>query len=240
MMNPNIYRQNSYLKKSKEFSFKKIILFAISMIITQPLAKIASDSNQTIQIKNKFDTILFTTIMQEVKNQTKIRLHKLYPQHHRDVQIVQIKRDEEMQKKLLKMGKSQTWLSLHQVWAACDFRITVDWVIVTATWKNYSIHESIDPYRVLWWVARKHWLFWWLPRDVWHVWSTRYIHEFLEKYPECADNQIIISFYQQQIQNPIIDIKYKKFIEMMDLKSHRNISREFEWKLDIDELINPL
>ena len=150
---------------------------------------------------------------EDIQTETIKRLNKEYPGKEIKVVITNQERDLKTQEKYQKKGASKSSISLHNFGAAVDYLIFMDGKKYDASGKGpYGI---IKPYQILGGVAREHDLFWGWDFDSGHVGETRFVDQFVSKYPETAiESEMLGNWYKENYSRT--KAQNKPLIEVLD------------------------
>lgn len=142
--------------------------------------------------------------------------HRIY--NTDDIEITfNSKRNINDQIRAIEQWKSQTITSLHSIWMAVDIIIKINWVIQSEWTKENPVTEATRaPYQMIWYYVLQKWYFWGYREDAGHIWFVENMPTLLEKYPSFAKSYDIYRIYNYLTKQNIIDIKYKKFIELYE------------------------
>lgn len=159
-----------------------------------------------------------------------------------DVKVIPngLERDMRTQHELYKKGATKGGISTHNYGAGADFLIFINGVQVTGTKGDSSLHEGTEPYQILGGVAKKHGYFWGWKDDSGHVAKTRFVHQFIDKYPDQAFSAPSKAFYEANKDTSTL--KAKPLMEKLDeIYGSSNPNREYTGEeMTIDPLLEPI
>ena len=185
-----------------------------------------------------FDEDKFATNMEEIANATVNNLKKFYKTDDVEVRIAHQggRRDLKEQAELANRGASDTTISLHNFSAATDFDIFINGEWMRGEGKDNSLAQSPDPFRVLGSEALKRGYFWGWGGDAKHVGETRFVSDFIEKYPDYAFKDNTKAVYEKYSETA--PAGYKPLLEKLDeLYGKSEVKREYTGK---ERTIDPL
>lgn len=174
---------------------------------------------------SRFNEDDFKSTLETVRIDTTQRLMELYPGKEIKVIISQQKRDLKKQMEYAQNKKSRTSLGLHNFGAAGDFIIYMDGVKYDGT--GGTGKGSLKPYQVLGGAARDAGLFWGWDFDSGHVAETRFVDEFIRKYPQfIEENKDLKEWYLSNFQTT--KATYRPIMQLLDEKyGVGNASRQY-------------
>ena len=180
----------------------------------------------------------FKQTLESVRVSATKRLQSLYPDKEVKVVLSQHKRSLAKQMEYSKSKKSKTSLGLHNFGAAGDYIIYMDGVKYDATGKGEK--GSLKPYQVLGGAAKDAGLFWGWDFDSGHVAETRFVDEFIKKYPSVAENEDLKQWYQSNFEST--KASYKPIMKLLDKKyGTGNVTREYSGEdRTVDELLKTI
>ena len=203
---------------------------------TQPDTTLVESANEEL---NTFSSEDFSITLEEIRLETIEALKIQYPGSDIDVKLVSHERDYTQQKDILKSGASKSSISLHNFGAAGDFTIYIDGSYYDATGidkPSEGIYGSMDPYRVLGGVARSKNLFWGWDFDPGHVGETRFVNQFISKYPGTAlESEDLKLWYDDE--STLTKKSYQPTLELLDsLYDKKSVRKYYGKPRTIDEL----
>lgn len=164
-------------------------------------------SNEDINKKLRND---FLANMNDVVLKLWKDLARIYKTNNIEIKFSS-KRSIDKQIQAIEDWKSQTVTSLHSIGMAVDIVISIDWVT-----QNADNPKTTIPYQMLGYYTLQKWYFWWYTEDSGHIWFVENIPELLSKYPSFAKSYDICRIYTYLTKQDVIDIKYKKFIDIYE------------------------
>jgi len=192
-----------------------------------------SDTAKVIKKDITFDSGEFYEKMEVIRKKTEGRLRLEYPNSKIEVTIPSKERDLATQKEYEKSGASATTISLHNFGAAADFKIVIDGENQDVKGPNWK--EELLPFRILGSEARNLGMFWGWGGDAGHVADTRFVHQFLRKYPEQIDQDFLKDWYT--FQSDTTQAGYKNVLSVLDSAYKQEHDRVW---LGDDVTIDPL
>tara|TARA_R100000700_G_scaffold21982_3_gene28653 strand:+ start:289 stop:891 length:603 start_codon:yes stop_codon:yes gene_type:complete len=170
----------------------------------------------------------------QIGKETEAILRNLYPNSKVQVKITSHHRHPETQRENVKKGASKSTISLHNFGAAVDYAIFIDGKIMDG-----RTARTLQPYKVLGHVANKYDKFWGWDWDSGHVGETRFVDQFVRKYPEIANDPYLKDWYEMNRDES--KLGYKQTLELLDsLYQSPNPNRKYYGKeRTIDPLLAP-
>ena len=183
-----------------------------------------------------FNSKEFGEILESVRINTLDKLKKYYNTNNVDVILTGQHRNIKDQSANVDTGASKSSLGLHNFGAAGDYLIFVDGKRMTG--KDTS---SLVPYKILGGVAKEHDLFWGWGFDAGHVAKTRFVDEFLTKYPNQANNENVKEWYEMKNSSNNAQAIYKPTLELLDTMYGKTTNRNYIGKeRTVDPLLNTI
>lgn len=174
-----------------------------------------------------FDEAAFKDTLLSVATETEKRLKKFFPNKKTiKVKLTSHKRDFKKQEEYLQSGSTKSSISLHNFGAAGDFLITMDGKTYDATGSGPL--GILEPYQILGGVAEDKGLFWGWKDDSGHVASTRFVDQFLTKYPDMMkNNKGLLNWYEHN--NKTTQRGYKFVMDILDsFYQRKNVDRVYK------------
>lgn len=190
-----------------------------------------TETDKSIPLQSKvitsFDSWEFYQTTDRIRQQTEQWLKNYYHSNDVAVTITDTRRSLKQQHHNYQNKNSRTRFWLHNLGAAADFIISIDWEVMAGTSTS-----TLVPYQILWYFALKEGLFWWWSGDSWHIGSTETIGEHIRLYPNSVNDVDTREFYltlvNEQTTIGRTDGRYQWFIEAYEkitwikTTTHRN------------------
>jgi len=201
--------------KSLRFLNESICDTSVKVILTYFKKPVKIIDTVELFDKKQFDKSVF-----DIRDSAYVALKKAYPWFKIYIDVSGLSRSLKEQEKYYKSGSSTTLLSAHNLGAAADFTIYFNGYMINPAPREYSIYNSLEPYRILGKIILDKGYFWGIPWDPGHMQIIRKTNDLLIKYPEFQENTNVITFYTELMKQDSVPLKYKPAIEILDKKFH--------------------